>query len=229
MSSVSAHLSEDDRHRIADGTMDDERRAVIAAHLASCWNCKSDVAHLTKSMDVLRRVSEPVAQLDALWPAIHDRIEQGKVVSLALPASPAPDAAPTAPRRKFSWLWLAPVGVAAAVVIALFALPGKRSADERQTTAMVADTGATLVSVVDSSYAYEREAQALLDKLELQRALLRPDAAQTLDHDLHVVDVAIAELKDAVARDPANPALRQLLAASYRQKVDLLKRASNAS
>jgi len=50
-----------------------------------------------------------------------------------------------------------------------------------------------------------------------------------LDRDLKVVDVAIAELKDAVARDPANPALRQLLAASYRQKVDLLKRASNAS
>jgi len=40
------------------------------------------------------------------------------------------------------------------------------------------------------------------------------------------VDVAIAELKDAIARDPNNPALRQLLATSYRQKVELLKRAS---
>jgi len=40
--------------------------------------------------------------------------------------------------------------------------------------------------------------------------------------------VAIAELKDAIVRDPNNPALRQLLATSYRQKVELLKRA-NAS
>lgn len=207
--------------------MDDDSRAVLDAHLASCWNCKADVAHLSKSMDALRRVSEPSAPIDELWPTIHDRIEKTKVVSLgtqpeAVPAVPAP-------QKKLSWLWLAPAGVAAAVVIALFALPGKRSSPERQPTAVAADTGATLVSVVDSSYAYEREAQALLDKLELQRALLRPDAAVALDRDLKVVDVAIAELKDAVARDPANPALRQLLAASYRQKVDLLKRASNAS
>ena len=226
MSSVKAHLSEEDRHRIADGTMDDERRALVAAHLASCWNCKSDVAHLTKSLPELRHLSQPAAPLDALWPEIHDRIERGKIIALGT----QPEAAvPATPQKKISWLWLAPVGVAAAVVIALFVLPGKRAVDDRQATAMVADTGVTLVSVVDSSYAYEREAQALLDKLELQRALLRPDAAQTLDRDLHVVDVAIGELKDAVARDPANPALRQLLAASYRQKVDLLKRASNAS
>jgi len=225
MSAVKAHLSEEDRHRIADGTMDDERRAVVAAHLATCWNCKSDVAHLTKAMGALRQVSERAAPLDALWPGIHDRIERGKVVALGT----QPEATPAPAQRKVSWLWLAPVGVAAAVVIGLFALPGKRTVQDQQTTAMVADTGATLVSVVDSSYAYEREAQVLLDKLELQRALLRPDAAQALDRDLHVVDVAIGELKAAVARDPANPALRQLLAASYRQKVDLLKRASNAS
>jgi len=228
MSALKAHLSEEDRHRIADGTMDDERRAVVAAHLASCWNCKSDVAHLTKAMPSLRHVPEPSAPLDDLWSEIHERIERGKVVSLGK-EPPESTPAPAAQKKKFSWLWLAPIGVAAAVVIALFALPGKRGAEDHQTTAMVADTGATLVSVVDSSYAYEREAQVLLDKLELQRALLRPEAAETLDRDLHVVDVAIAELKDAVTRDPANPALRQLLAASYRQKVDLLKRASNAS
>jgi anti-sigma factor RsiW len=225
MSSVKAHLSEEDRHRIADGTMDDERRAAVAAHLASCWNCKADVAHLTKAIPELRHLPQPAAPLDALWPEIHERIERGKIVSLGT----QPEVASIPAQKRFSWLWLAPVGVAVAVVIALFALPGKRSVEQRQGDAMVADTGAPLVAVVDSSYAYEREAQALLDKLELQRAMLRPDAAQTLERDLHVVDVAIAELKDAVARDPANPALRQLLAASYRQKVDLLKRASNAS
>jgi len=226
MSSLKAHLSEEDRHRLADGTMDDDHRALVDAHLARCWNCKSDVAHLSKSMGALRRVSEPTAPLGDLWPAIHERIESTKVVSLGT----QPDVAPAPPpQKRISWLWLAPAGVAAAVVIALFALPAKRSGADHQATAVAADTGTTLVSVVDSSYAYEREAQALLDKLELQRALLRPDAAVALDRDLRVVDVAIAELKDAVARDPANPALRQLLAASYRQKVDLLKRASNAS
>jgi anti-sigma factor RsiW len=226
MSSLKAHLSEEDRHRMADGTMDEERRARLDAHLANCWNCKSDVAHLTKAMPALRRATEPTSSLDELWSAIHQRIESGKVVALGTQSEAAP--APP-PQKRISWLWLAPAGVAAAVVIALFALPGKKPAQDRQTAAAMSDTGTPLVAVVDSSYAYEREAQALLDKLELQRALLRPDAAQALDRDLHVVDVAIAELKDAVAHDPSNPSLRQLLAASYRQKVDLLKRASNAS
>ena len=39
---------------------------------------------------------------------------------------------------------------------------------------------------------------------------------------------AIAELKDAIAHDPNNPSLRRLLALSYRQKVDVLKRVGNA-
>jgi anti-sigma factor RsiW len=227
MNALKAHLTEDDRHRIADGSIDDERRAAIAAHLASCWNCKCDVDRLTKAMPRLHEPTKPTPPIDELWPAIHERIERSKVVSLGTQPEAVPVA--TASPKRISWLWLAPAGVAAAVVIALFALPGKRGKEDRQVSAVVADTGSALVSVVDSSYAYEREAQALLDKLELQRAMMRPDAAQALERDLHVVDVAIAELKDAVARDPANPALRQLLATSYRQKVDLLKRASNAS
>jgi predicted Zn-dependent protease len=57
---------------------------------------------------------------------------------------------------------------------------------------------------------------------------MRPEARAAIDRNLHTVDVAIAELKDAIARDPRNPALRQLLATSYRQKVELLKRAKRA-
>jgi hypothetical protein len=50
-----------------------------------------------------------------------------------------------------------------------------------------------------------------------------------IDDDLKTVDLAIAELQAAVARDPRNPALRTMLASSYRQKVDVLKKISNAS
>jgi hypothetical protein len=50
----------------------------------------------------------------------------------------------------------------------------------------------------------------------------------SIDHDLRVIDGAIAELERAIERDPRNPALRALLAQSYKQKVDLLKRIGNA-
>ena len=90
------------------------------------------------------------------------------------------------------------------------------------------DSVVALVAVADSSRSYEAEAQALLDRFELQRAMLRPDARTSIDRDLAVIDQAIAELKAAIARDPANSTLRPLLAASYRQKIELLKRAANA-
>jgi thioredoxin-like negative regulator of GroEL len=92
----------------------------------------------------------------------------------------------------------------------------------------VADT-ASLIAVADSAHAYEEEAQTLLNQLELRRSMLRPEAVVAIDHDLRIVDSAIAELKEAIARDPTNPALRRLLASSYRQKVDVLKRVGNAS
>jgi hypothetical protein len=92
----------------------------------------------------------------------------------------------------------------------------------------VSDTSA-LRLVADSVKSYEDEARVLLNRLEVQRAMLRPDAAASIDRDLKVIDSAIAELQEAIRNDPRNAALRHLLAASYRQKIDLLKRASNAS
>jgi hypothetical protein len=62
----------------------------------------------------------------------------------------------------------------------------------------------------------------------MQRAMMPPTARASLDSDLVVIDRSIAELKDAVARDPRNLSLQRLLAASYRQKVELLERANNA-
>ena len=59
--------------------------------------------------------------------------------------------------------------------------------------------------------------------------MLPPATAALADSDLRAIDAAIAELRDALARDPNNPAIRQLLAESYRQQQDLLKRLHNAS
>jgi hypothetical protein len=50
----------------------------------------------------------------------------------------------------------------------------------------------------------------------------------SIQRDLRVIDQAIGELQLAIERDPRNPALRQLLASSYRQKVQVLRRAGNA-
>jgi len=230
------HLSEEDRHAVADGTLDPDRARDVAAHLDSCESCATDVARLQKLM---RHVHEgPAAAgpspetlntLGAMWPEIRSRIERSKVVPLTpAPADVRPavgslpdDRAATIRRRS---LWVsASLAAAAIVFIILERVPrGVRSTD---TVAPSTGTSVPMQAVGDSSRVYEQEANTLLNDLELRRSLMRPQTAQAIDHDLRIIDQAIAELKDAIAHDPNNPALRQLLASSYRQKVELLKRA----
>jgi anti-sigma factor RsiW len=221
MTSNHSHLTEDERQQAADDSLAPEQRANVAAHLGLCAECAEDVARLAALMKHVREAPAPDAPLDDLWPSIRARIEGSKVIPLGH------HVAATRVREHRRLVWLAPLGIAAALLIGFFGVRNRQVVGER-TLVSEPDTGASLVTVVDSAHAYEREAQILLDKLELERAMLRPEAREALDRDLRVVDVAIAELKEAVAHDPANPALRQLLAASYRQKVDLLKRAGNA-
>lgn len=227
MTPIETHLTEDERQSIADDTLPAEQRASADTHLAACQSCAGDVARLTTLMKRIHDTPapSPTGRLDELWPSIRARIEQSKVVSLSADA-------PAVRRLSRRIWWFGSIGgVAAAVLIGMAVMRGRPTdAGDAVGPGATAITGdPSLIAVVDSAHAYEQEARILLDKLELRRAMLRPETAQALAHDLHVVDVAIAELKEAVTRDPNNPALRRLLATSYRQKVDLLKRVSNAS
>lgn len=216
-----AHLTEEERHGLADGSLPPDRRADADSHVAECAECAGDVVRLYSLMSRLEQLPDtPHAELDALWPAIRSRIERGKVVSLGGEA--------TARRwRARARLAVIGAGVAAAVVLA-FTL-GRQSRSEVDDVITPGPSTTPIVSIADSSRVYQQEVESLLEELELRRATMRPATAATVDRDLRIIDDAIDELTDALAHDPNNPALRQLLAASYRQKRDLLKQADNAS
>ena len=61
------------------------------------------------------------------------------------------------------------------------------------------------------------ELQALHDDLS-------PETVVKVEHALATIDLAIAEGREALLRDPANTALSELVASNYRQKIDLLRR-----
>ncbi|MEP6491499.1 MAG: hypothetical protein ABJF01_02395 [bacterium] len=219
------HLTEEDRQTVADGTLDPQRSEEIAAHLGVCASCAADVARLEKLM---RRLHDaPVASapssapLDEMWSDIRARIEQTKIVPLAPLGLAGAVTDRTAAVRRRS-LWLSASLAAAAVIFIIFErMPRGAQPDD----SAPASNGIPMSVVAESSRVYEQEANTLLNDLELQRSLLRPQTAEAIDHDLRIIDQAIAELKDAIAHDPNNRSLRQLLASSYRQKVELLKRA----
>lgn len=212
------HLTEAERHGIADGTLTPELEAVATEHLDACTACAADVARIRTLMTRTRELpSELTEHADDLWPAIRARIEQEKV-------APLRDQAAARSRIRPRLAWVA-TGLAAAAVVAIAAL------SRRGNPAAAPDTPAsstTLAAVAESTQVYEEQVRFLLNQLELRRALMRPQTAASVDHDLEVIDNAIAELKRAIDRDPRNVALRVLLASSYKQKVELLKRVGNA-
>jgi hypothetical protein len=87
------------------------------------------------------------------------------------------------------------------------------------------DTGPASLAqftVVESDYL--RAVNDLSATLESERGSLSPETIAKLQESIKVIDAAIFEARNALAADPANRTLIQILANSYEQKVDLLKR-----
>ena len=60
--------------------------------------------------------------------------------------------------------------------------------------------------------------------LESERTTLSPETVVKLKQSLAIIDGAIVEARRALAADPANRALVEMLNTSYNQKIDLLRR-----
>lgn len=223
MTDAQSHLTEEERHAFADGSLSSAQLPPIDAHVRACAACALDVERIKTLMTRFHDTpANPTpASLDAVWPSIRTRIEASKVIALSATSDRIEGR--RAPRR----LGLAMAAAAAVLVMAVAV--GIRYATRPVVPVPQRSDTTSLIAVADSAHAYEEEAQTLLNQLELRRAMLRPEAVVQIDHDLRVVDSAIAELTEAIAHDPNNPALRRLLASSYRQKIDVLKRVGNAS
>src|SRR5690606_35972254 len=72
---------------------------------------------------------------------------------------------------------------------------------------------------------YQRAAAELVGALE-REAALSPEVREALARHLAVVDAAIAEARASALEHPADTEAGGMLLAAYRQKLDLLERAS---
>jgi hypothetical protein len=224
MTQPESHLSEEQRQSATDGTVAPDEEPFVKQHLAQCHACAVDVARLAKLVAVARDAGADQASPDDLWPAIRDRIEGAKVVPLSVTAG-EPSTRRGRARRSVAWIGAA--AAAAAVVFVLGRMSG-RFHFPGEAAPVVSAGGADIAGIADSSRAYADQARILFNRLLLERSLVRPEALAAIERDLRVVDSAIAELDAAATRDPNNPVLRRLLVASYREKVDILKRVGNA-
>ena len=73
---------------------------------------------------------------------------------------------------------------------------------------------------------YRRTADELQLALETARSSLAPATVATVERSLRVIDSAIVEARTALALDPNNQVLADILASNYERKLDLLRRAA---
>jgi hypothetical protein len=86
---------------------------------------------------------------------------------------------------------------------------------------------ATLAEFAAVETDYIGTANRLSAMIENGDTELSPETVAKLRESLRIIDAAIVEARRALAADPANKALIEMLSTSYNQKIDLLKRTSD--
>ncbi len=203
---------------LADSVLPPDDRADVERHLGSCPACHDALAQLRGLLDRASSLSSEIAPPAASWPAIRNRLP------FTLPGANRPR-----PRFTESWVMRAAAaillvaGSSTITVLALRSREPSRASGPSAYPAIAVAPPATLRAVDDS---YAGVVDELTTTLHSQRALLAPTTVATLERTLRIIDEAIAEARTALAADPGNGALLDVLSGNYEQKVELLRRAS---
>jgi len=210
---------------LVDGTIGAIRRAEVEQHLEQCAECRAlhdDLQRLHDAAAALPALSPP----DGAWLQIAGRLRQeGRLHDVAPSAR--------APRVHSAWLAVAAALVIAvgASVFALFprtAQPPSAPAPAPHVSAQgnAADTKSveTVQSEVDLAQQQFEKAIADLEKVaKANQQALDPGTAATLEKNIGITDMAIAESRAAVKAEPTSVAARETLFDALRQKVSLLQ------
>lgn len=218
---VIKHLLDD----YVTGDLTEEARPPVEEHVIACALCAAEVESLRR---ILARAAELPKSIDPpadAWSNIRSAILRDEA---AVRAS-------SSVSRPGIWQRRYVLAAAAAVLVAVLSsagtalymgghYSGARSNRAIANSSSAEGTPATLAAFTIEENNYLRTASMLQDLLDQQDASLAPETLAQLKASLRTIDEAILEARSALARDPANKLLLEMLSASYRQKVDLLRR-----
>lgn len=216
---MTGHLSWEQLNDFADARLDDNARHAAMAHLATCAECEDALAGLSATTRAVRELPSSIEPPAEIWASVRESIERAKVAPIG--------------HRGPAW-WATPRRLAAAAAVLVLASSGVTALVLRQAgspphAAVVSGqaNAATLpIGWLAAEQGYLASAGELHALLQEQRGTLAPSTIASVERSLATIDMAIAEARAALLTDPANAALADLLASNYRQKVELLRRAT---
>ncbi len=188
-----------------DGTLAEGEFQEVELHLASCETCREAERKLRRLLAQASALPREKTPPRDLWPGIAERLEAQAV-----------------PR---TWVGLA---AAAALVLALAGVlfvrgeRGKAPGSGPAPVPVAASVESPALAEAEDDYA--RASAALLAALHERRDSFSPETIAGVEKNLEIIDGALAEVREALRRDPDNPELTRMLAATHRKKVDVLRR-----
>lgn len=219
------HLPQHLLDAYVDGELVGETRGQVVEHLEACAACREAAGQAAALVARLRALPAEVMPAQDLLPAIHARLGwrsrmnrglatlgQRPLRSLAYPLA----AAALAAMALSSALTLMLLRERLEPVLATSPLPGVRS---RTSDVALFQLRAVLPD-------YDHAAAELRAVLEGQKVGLAPATVALVEENLRVVDAAILETLAALAMDPGNRILTEMVVAAYATRLDLLRRAT---
>jgi hypothetical protein len=186
--------------------LDAAMAGAAADHLATCAACRVRTDELRALLAAAATLPRDIQPPRNLWPEIAARL-----------ASRQP--------RALTWKRWVPLAIAATVLVAVTALLTARLTSNGTVVATGPAPAAVHPATFDADREYALATEDLERLLAERRDRLAPATVAVLEHNLALIDAAIAESRAALAADPANADLRALLWGAHRQKLELLERA----
>ncbi len=202
-----------------DGELSPGERGALEAHLGGCEECTATLEGLRRVTARARALGDRPPARD-LWPAVAASLVEPKELRFRSPrrlSVPMPALAAAVAflviGGSMVWLLRSPGGITGG--------PPTPVAVNPAPTAPVSPAGTGRASP-----RYDAAVAELQQVLEQGRSRLKPETVKVLEQKLALIDRAIVDAQEALAKDPASVYLNDHLAETRLRKLELLRRAA---
>lgn len=207
----------------------------VRRHLMQCDDCRAEETALRVLLDEAAALPEEIAPPRDLWQDIAPRLQAR---AATVPQTERVEEVRTIgprPVRPLPWWMLAAASIALVVVTSLVTMrfsggapqgsPATLATQTAEPPARITNPPTALASFAPAEQEYEKAIADLQTVLRTQRGQLAPQTVQALEANLRIIDQAIRESREALARDPNSPELAKMLTDAYDTKLSVLRRA----
>lgn len=215
------HLTEEQINEMVDETLSPHARAELEQHSSECMNCRAEIAAMRSMAVRVRGLPLSIQPPADVWPMVSAKIQTS--------AAPGEKKHKAFTFRAPEWGWPAAAAVLLVMIssaVTTLVMGRQQSGAPTVATSRPSIADGNLATLSRREASYRNTADELWAAVNARRDQLSPQTIATVERSVMLIDAAILEAREALASDPNNAVIADMLSARYERKVDLLKRAT---